>query len=705
MPAPNPNRNSGTVRLETGEGFGIVIIDNPPVNAGSHAVRSGLLACLETASELELRGVIIMGAGRGFIAGSDIREFGAPLQAPELPEVIAAVEACPHPVCAAIHGAALGGGFELALGCDLRVGAPDAIVGLPEVTLGMVPGAGGTQRLPRLIGVDKAIPLITSGRHVRAPEAEQLGILDAVSDSNGATELIACAKATIERQPCKRVLRRLPVPDCDGAAVDAAEAEALRRSKGRPNVTEAIRLIRASAQVSADAALMDERRVFQTLRTAPEAFALRHLFFAERAAARVDGLSAAPARIERIGIVGGGTMGQGICRTCLAGGLSVILVERDADARDTAHAAMSAALDKAVVKGRLDADTAEVRKNSLDTTCEISALAECDLIIEAVFEDMATKKALFTKLDHIIRPDAILASNTSYLDLDDLASVVSRPENVVGLHFFSPANVMKLLEVVRTAKGSDQTLATALGLARKLGKQPVVAEVAEGFIGNRIYAAYRRHAEFLVEDGAAPWDVDAAATGFGFALGPFAVGDMSGLDIAWQMRKRQAATRDPRARYVEIPDRLCEAGRLGRKTGAGWYDYTDGRAVPSDEVAALIAQARSDKGITACLMSPQEITDRLLGAVLNEAAKVLDEGVARQAGDIDVTLVHGYGFPRWRGGPLWWASQQPPERIAAMIAAVAEAEGTGFKAGPVETTIAPLRTEQHEIGKRKAGHD
>lgn len=509
----------------------------------------------------------------------------------------------------------------------------------------------------------------------------------------------------LDQRPDKRVLRQLPVPVCDTAAVDVARTEALRRGRGRPNVSEAIRLVLNSAQVPVREALQDERKVFQTLRVAPEAFALRHVFFAERAASRVDGLTETPSNITHVGIVGGGTMGQGICRACLAGGLAVTLVERDATARDAARDALSAALDSAVAKGRLDASEATAREARLDATCEISALAACDLVIEAVFEDMDTKKALFRELDDVARPGAILASNTSYLDLDDLASAVSRPEDVVGLHFFSPADVMKILEVVRTAKSSDRTLATALGFAKHLGKQAVVAGVSEGFIGNRIYAAYRRHAEFLVEDGAKPQEVDAAATGFGFALGPFAVGDMSGLDIAWQMRKRQAATRDPNTRYVDIPDRLCEAGRLGRKIGAGYYDYRDGRAVPSEAVRRLIAQARADKGIVPTAFSTNDIIERLLGAILREAARVLDEGIARQAGDIDVTLVHGYGFPRWTGGPLWWAAQQTPDRLSAMLAAVAEAEGTDADAGAVEAVLAPLRAECDEIERRKAGHD
>ncbi|MFK7874812.1 MAG: 3-hydroxyacyl-CoA dehydrogenase NAD-binding domain-containing protein [Paracoccaceae bacterium] len=692
------------VRLETRDGFGILTIDNPPVNAGSIAVRRGVLAGLATAAELDLRGVVILGAGRSFIAGSDIKEFGAPLSAPELPQVIAAIEDSPHPVCAAIHGASLGGGFELALGCDLRIAAPNAVLGLPEVTLGMVPGAGGSQRLPRLVGIARTIELVCSGRRVPAPEALDLGMIDALADSAAPGDLIAAARAAILAAPGKRRLRDQSVPSADPKAVAAATDRAMRRGKGRPNVTKAIELVALAAELPVDQALSIERAAFQDLRLQDEAFALRHLFFAERNATRIEGLRAAPAPVSRIGVVGGGTMGQGICRAILAAGLPVTLVERDAQARDQAANAIAKALDASVAKGRLGANDARQRLALLTATETMADLAPCDLVIEAVFEDMAVKKDLFTALDSILKPGAILATNTSYLDIDDMAAATSRAAEVVGLHFFSPADIMKLLEVVRTKNSSERTLATALTFAKMLKKQPVVARVADGFIGNRIYAAYRRHAEFLVEDGASPQDVDTAACAFGFAMGPFAVGDMSGLDIAWTMRRRQAATRDPAARYVEIPDQLCAAGRFGRKTGAGWYDYDGNKAQPSEAVAAIIAQARAAKGVTPRGYTHQLIQDRLLGAILNEAALVLSEGTAQRPGDIDVTLVHGYGFPRWTGGPLWWASGQPPERISDIMAAVFDAAGPGFGTAAVEDILTTLRAERQQIENRKSSH-
>lgn len=704
-------RNEGVVRLEAKDGFAVVTIDNPPVNAGSTAVRAGLLACLHEAAERPFEGLIILGAGRSFIAGSDIREFGAPLAEPELPQVIAAIEASPHVVCAAIHGASLGGGFELALGCDLRIAAPNAVVGLPEVTLGMVPGAGGTQRLPRLTGVACAIELVCSGRRVKAPEALELGMIDALAHGSGASDLIAAAVTAIRAAPTKRRLRDMDVPPADAQAVQAAETNALRRGKGRLNVAEAIRLVTLSSDVPAEEALTSERASFQSFRLQDDAFALRHLFFAERAAMQIDTKNAPPAPaapasdISRVGVVGGGTMGQGICRAILASGRPVTLVERTADARDKAAAAIAQAFDARVAKGRLDAEMAGRAKALLTASDRMADLSTCDLVIEAVFEDMAVKRDLFAALDGVVKPGAIIATNTSYLDIDAMAAAIPhRAGDVVGLHFFSPADVMTLLEIVRTKDSSHRTLATALAFAKMLGKQPAIARVAEGFIGNRIYAAYRKHAEFVLEEGASPQDVDAAATAFGFAMGPFSVGDMSGLDIAWAMRKRHAATRDPSARYVDIPDRLCKAGRFGRKTGGGFYDYIDGKARPSDRAASLIAEARATKGIAPRTFTPSDIQDRLLGAILVEATQVLSEGVAQRPGDIDVTLVHGYGFPRWTGGPLWWASGQTPQRIAAICGAIAKAAGTEPATDAVEQMLSPLRQGRQDIEQRKSGH-
>lgn len=686
---------SGPVSIQVLDGLAIITIDNPPVNAGSTAVRAGILACLLIAgADPTLAGVVVIGAGRSFIAGSDIREFGAPLEAPELPEVIAAIEALPIPVVAAIHGAALGGGFELALACDLRIAARDAMMGLPEVSLGMVPGAGGTQRLPRLTGVALAIDLVCNSRRISASEALAHKMIDAIAESAAVSDMIATARGVIAANPHKRCLRELSVPADPPEAIAAAETAALRRRDCRPNVEEAVRLVQLAATAPVNSALAEERAVFQRLRLGEDAFALRHLFFAERAASRVEGLVATPRPIARVGVVGGGTMGQGIARALLGCGLEVVVAERDAAAAETARNAIRAALDAAAQKGRITPEQANTRATLLHSTGALSDLAGCNLVIEAAFEDMAVKAAIFRELDAVMQSGAILATNTSYLDIDAIADATGRPADVLGLHFFGPADVMKLLEIVRTRSTSDTALATGLDLARRLGKQPVVAQVAEGFIGNRIYAAYRRHAEFLVADGARPEEVDAAIEGFGFAMGPFKVADLSGLDIAWRMRQRLADSRDPTTRYVAIADRLCEAGRFGRKAGAGWYGYGSGQPAPDPFVAELIDAARHEAAITPQQFTPAAIVDRLMAAIVNEAACVLQEGIAQRSGDVDVALVNGYGFPRWRGGPLWWAAQQNPSNLATALAGLAAAQGAGFALGPADAAIASLRAAQ-----------
>lgn len=667
----------------------VLVIDNPPVNAGSHGVREGLVDGIAKAKEAGADGAVLIGAGRSFIAGSDLREFNQALTYPELPDVIAVIEAAPFPVVAALHGVALGGGLELALGCDYRVAKPETMVGLPEVSLGMIPGAGGTQRLPRLIGRSKAMDLICRAARIPARDALPLGLVDALSGG----DLLADALAFLAAEPRpKRLSRELMPPEESEEALAAAAAVALKRGKGRPNVVEAIRLVKASAG-NAGEALVDERATFQQLRRSPEAHALRSLFFAERRAGSVAGIDPKSARaVQCVGVVGGGTMGQGIARAFLASGQPVVLMERDAAALEAALTALKKNFEAQVAKGRLGESEAAARRAALSGTIEAAALADCDLVIEAAFEDMGVKRALLAEIEAAVSPETIIATNTSYLDINEMAAGLAHPERVLGLHFFSPADVMKLLEVVRAEKTTPEVLATGLKLAHKLGKQPVVARVAEGFIGNRIYAAYRRRAELLVLDGASPEQVDAAVTDFGFAMGPFAVADMSGLDIAWAMRKRQAATRDPDARYVTIPDRLCEAGRLGRKTGAGWYEYDGGKAQPDPEVAAIISEEREKAGVTQQVFTAETIQRQLMAAIINEAALLLDEGVAQRPSDIDVALTNGYGFPRWRGGPLHWAAQQDATMLEADLADLAREMGHGHRASPVARVLNELET-------------
>jgi 3-hydroxyacyl-CoA dehydrogenase len=661
----------------------VLTINNPPVNASSQAVRAGIVQAIEAATTLGAQGAVLMGAGRVFVAGADLREFGQPLAPPELPDVIACIEAAPFPVLAALHGVALGGGLELSLGCDWRIASADTMVGLPEVSLGFVPGAGGTLRLPRLVGRVRAMDLVCRAARIPAQQALEIGLIDEVVDG----DLLQAALAFLAAGRGKRLVRDLIPPQESGAELDAAAAKFLGRGKVRLNVAEAIRLIWASDR-AADTALSDERAVFRKLRASDDAFALRHLFFAERRAAQVEGLDIGTARaVTRVGVIGGGTMGQGIARTFLAVGLPVVLVERDEGTLANALQRTVAGISAQVAKGRLAEEEAANRRACLSGAVNYAALQGCDVVIEAVFEDMAVKKDVLAKLEAVLPSETILATNTSYLDIDKMAEELTHPERVLGLHFFSPADVMKLLEVVRARATSDATLATGLKLARKLGKQPVVAQVGEGFIGNRIYAAYRRCAELMVLDGASPEQVDDAAKEFGFAMGPFAVSDMSGLDIAWATRKRQAATRDPESRYVTIPDQLCEAGRLGRKTGKGWYAYPEGRPVPDPEVAALIDRARLDAGIKPVAQDVDGIQRKLLAAMVNEASCLLAEGIAQRASDIDVVMTNGYGFPRWQGGPLYWAARHDRETLSRSLRELAETIGHGFRAGPVDETL------------------
>ena len=675
------------IRLEREGNVGVIVIDNPPINAGSTDVRRGLLEAVAAIdADPELVAGVLIGAGGTFIAGSDIREFGKPLEQPELPQVIVAIEQSAKPFVAALEGAALGGGYELALGCDMRIAAPGTVVGLPEVTLGMIPGAGGTQRLPRIVGVAKAIELICAGTRVEATEAAKLGMIDHVAAGPVREEAIAQARGLAG----KRRLSEQAVPAQDPAAIAAAADKASKAGRGRPPVVAAIDAIKAAAVRPFAEALAEERAVFTQLRLGTEAAALRHLFFAERNAARgPKGVVARP--LNHAGVVGAGTMGSGIAAALLNAGLTVTLVDSNAEALARGVAAVDGSIARWRKSGRLDERGEADMRARFTSSGDLEALAACDCAIEAIVEDMDLKTQLLGKLAAILAPDALIASNTSYLDLDALTAAVDKPERMLGLHFFNPAQVMRLLEVVQAATSSDETLATALALAKRMGKQAVVARNGYGFVGNRIYAAYRRQCEFMLEDGAWPEQIDAALEGFGFAMGPFATGDMSGLDIPWAIRRSQAATRDPSHRYVAIPDRLCESGRLGRKTGAGYYRYDGpGRGAPDPEVRALIEAERATKGIVPREFTAAEIVDRVLITMVNEAALLLAEGVARQAADVDVVFVHGYGFPRHEGGPLFWASRQDRAHLAAQLDALEASTGAGFRRGDIDATLDAL---------------
>lgn len=634
----------------------VVTIDNPPVNAVGLAVRQGLMDALaQTEANHSVKAVVLACAGRSFIAGADVREFDRPLMEPHLPDVLAAIEAASKPWVAAIHGTALGGGLETAMACHHRVADKTAKLGLPEVTLGLIPGAGGTVRLPRLVDAQTALQMVAIGKPIGAAAGLAFGLIDEIAEGDLLTAAIALAQsapapvATLAKGP------RLPE---DVAAFEAQAAKIVAKAKGQIAPTAAIEALHRAFRLPSSEALGAERQAFFDLKAGSQSAALRHIFFAERATTktpRIKGLDPRP--IAQVGVVGGGTMGAGIAAACLLSGLAVQMVERDADAAQAGRNRVLQTLEAALRRGVITAEKHSEMIDRFAAAETYDALANADLIIEAVFEDLAVKHAVFAQLDQVAKPEAILATNTSYLDVAEIARATADPARVVGLHFFSPAHIMKLLEIVVPDGLADDVLATVVRFAKTLRKTAVLVGVCDGFVANRIMSAYRREAEYMIEDGALPWQVDAAMVAFGLPMGIFAMGDLAGLDISWAMRKRQAATRDPAQRYVDVGDKLCEMGRFGRKTGRGYYLYPEGeKPAPDPEVEALILAESARKGIVRIQMTDAEIMSRILDAMQREAQAILDEGIARSAADIDVVMVNAYGFPRWRGGPMFMAA-------------------------------------------------
>jgi 3-hydroxyacyl-CoA dehydrogenase len=657
----------------------VIEIDNPPVNATSHSVRAGLLEAIHDVDlNPQIEAVVIACAGRTFVAGADIREFGQPPREPHLPDVVNAIEACSKPVVAAIHGTALGGGCEIALASHARVAEPGASLGLPEVKLGLVPGAGGTQRLPRLVGLEAALDLVTSGRTVKAAEALRLGLFDRLSSGDLRQDAIELARELIG-QPPRRTGER-PVAPMDADAASAKIAEIRRKARGAEAPGKAAELVLLSASLPLKDGMARERETFLELRSSEQSAALRHAFFAEREVTRLPGLdSVEPRPVQKVGIVGAGTMGSGIAIAFADAGFDVKVVETSERALAAGQTRIADVYDKQVASGRLTAAARDERLRTIGYALGTSSLSDRDLVIEAVFEDLEVKRSLFRDLDGILPPGTILATNTSYLDINLIADATSRPADVVGLHFFSPANVMKLLEIVRTDTTADDVVATGLGLAKRLRKIPVVCRVCDGFVGNRILSRYRLQAEYLLEEGALPHEIDAALEAFGFPMGPFAVSDLAGLDIAWARRKRLAPTRDPRERYVDIADRLCEAGRFGRKTGAGWYRYEGGKREVDPFVTTLVEESSQRRGLTRRQISADEIQLRIRAAIVNEACKILDERIVERPLDVDVVMMHGYGYPAWRGGPLFEADRVGLEPILAQVKERADQDGPGWE--------------------------
>ena len=654
---------NGVVTSELRGKIFLVTINNPPVNALGVEVRRGLVDAIEAAeTDPNVELVLIVGSGRNFIAGADIREFGQAPQPPSLPDVCKRIEDCSKLVVSAINGAALGGGLEIALATHYRLATAGAKLGLPEVQLGLLPGAGGTQRAPRLIGAQAALELMLSGRHIGAEEAHSLGLIDRLgSSSDVLAEGLAYAQHLLDTHaPLRRTRDAAGLADrpTNQAAIDDARAQTLKKSHNLFSPLKIIEAVDAALNSSFDEGLSLERKLFLQCLDSPQRAGLIHAFFAEREVFKApETRDAKPRAIESVGVVGGGTMGAGIAVAVLDAGLAVTMIERDDAALARGRMNVEKVYDGLIAKGRMTPDAKLATMARFSGSASYDALAQTDLVIEAVFEEMAVKKAVFAELDRVCKPGAVLATNTSYLDIDEIAASVSRPSEVVGLHFFSPANIMKLLEIVVPNAVSADVVAIAFELAKKLRKIPVRAKVCDGFIGNRILAMYRQATDFVLEDGASPYLIDEAVREFGFPMGPFQVSDLAGGDIGWATRKRKAATRNPNARYVQISDRICERGWFGQKTGRGFYLYPNGAraGVPDPEVEAIIAAERVRANITPRSFTKQEIIRRYMAAMINEGANVVHEGIALRPLDVDVTLLYGYGFPRYRGGPMKYA--------------------------------------------------
>ena len=651
-----------------------IIIANAPVNALGAAVRGALSQAIDAAQgDDQVKVILLRGAGKLFSAGADISEFDQPPTGCALPAIIDTIEASSKPIVAAIHGTALGGGLELALGCHYRLATPSAKMGLPEVSLGILPGAGGTQRLPRLVGLDAALAMIVSGSPVDASSALAMGLVDRLVDEE---DFPAAAISYARILDAPRRTRDRQVAD-DAGAFDRFAAANARRIETLDAPKACIAAVKASVELPIDEGLALERKLFAELVTGAQAKALRHAFFAERAAGKIADLPADTPRrpIAKVGVIGAGTMGGGISMNFLSAGIGVTIVEMTREALDRGVGLMRANYEASARKGRLTIEEVEQAMGLLAPTLEFEALGDCDLIIEAVYENMEVKKEIFARLDAIAKPGAILASNTSYLSIDEIASATSRPADVLGLHFFSPANIMKLVEVVRGEATADDVLATGMQLARSIGKVPVVARVCYGFIGNRMLIPRQDNAYAMLLEGATPEQIDRVHTDFGMPMGPLQMIDLAGVDIGWH--------RDV-DRIESLQDALCAAGRWGQKTKAGFYDYDEKRKpTPSPAVAEIIDEFRARAGMVARAISDEEIVARTLYTMVNEGAKLLEEGIAQRASDIDIVWLYGYGWPRHKGGPMFWADEIGLTTVVQGLERYADRIGEDFSTAPL----------------------
>ncbi len=666
------------VTLTAQNGIAVITIDNPPVNALSPGVPEGILTALETAErDPSVRAIVVIGGGRTFIAGADIKELEEAARnpasgGPDLHPLLTRIEDCPKPVIMAIHGTALGGGLEIAMAGHYRVAVADASLGAPEVNLGIIPGAEGTQRLPRLVGVAAAVEMCVSGRPIKAPQALQMGLLDRVIEGDLRSGAVSFASEVAGERVRKTRDRneKLGTASENAPIFAAGRAQAAKIRRNQTAPLAALEALEAATTLPFEQGCRKEREIVRRVLAGDQAKAMIHIFFAERAVARVPGIpkDTATYPIANVGIIGAGTMGGGIAMACANAGISVLLKETEQAALDRGIATIRKNYESSVKKGRFPQAVMDQRMALIHPQLTYDGFGQADLIIEAVFESMPLKKQIFGEIDKIAKPDCVLASNTSTLDIDEIAAATSRPQMVIGLHFFSPAHVMRLVEIVRGKHPSNEVVATSLAIAKKLGKVGVVVGNCRGFVGNRMMLPYMREAQFLVEEGSTPEQVDKALTGFGMAMGIFAVDDMGGIDLAYRVKQEYAYLRKPGERVPLVLDKLYEMGRLGQKRGMGWYRYDETRApIPDPEVHKLIEKTANEAGIARRSVTPEEIIERSIFVMINEAARILEEGHAQRAADIDVIYCTGYGFPGYRGGPMWYADTVGLKNVYARV--------------------------------------
>jgi len=654
------------------DGIAVLTIENPPVNAIGQGVRAGIIAGLDKADvDGAVHAAVIIGGGRTFIAGADIKEFGKPPLQPYLPDVLKRIEAMTKPVVAALHGTALGGGFEVALTCHWRVAVETAQVGLPEVKLGVIPGSGGTQRLPRLIGPKLALDMIVPGNPIPARKAADLGVIDQIVAGDLLEGALAYARTVVGEKRPLRLVRDMndKISNVDPAVFEDYRKSIARKAKGFLAPWRCIDAVEVATKLPIDQGLLKEREFFFECMDSPQRKAQIHAFFSEREAAKIPGLpdDVKPKAIRSAAVIGSGTMGGGIAMNFANAGIPVKLLDMSQEALSRGLGVIEKNYATSVARGSMKQEAMDRAMKLISATQRFEDIGDADIVVEAVFEEMGVKKDVFGKLDKIMKPGAVLATNTSTLDIDEIAASTNRPEAVIGTHFFSPANVMKLLENVRGAKSSPETIATVMSLGKTLKKVAVLAGNCDGFIGNRMLHGYLREANFLLEEGCLPEQVDRALEEFGLAMGPFRMGDLAGLDVGWRIRKGKAHLRPKDERYSRIADQLCEQGRFGQKTGAGFYKYEGRDAVPDPVVKDIILAASKEQGIERREISDEEIIQRCMYPLVNEGAKILEEGIAIRASDIDITYLFGYGFPVYRGGPMFWAEQIGLDKVLATI--------------------------------------